>query len=254
MSNFAPAVDNAVKLIEKLADEKEPVGVSELSRKLGINKNMIFRILNSLEQCGWVHSSNHPDKKYQLSLRLFKVASKALGTMSLSNVATPFVYDLWKKTGECTYLAIKSDDKITYIQHLDSIGNVRVAGTVGGTYDLYCSAPGKIILAHSDDEFVLKYVSRKFKKNTENTLTTKKELLAEIEKVKVQGFATDNEEFGKGILCVSAPIFDYTNSLVGAVGCSVSTVNYTREDVMANIKPLVTETAEKISMSLGYTE
>lgn len=254
MSNFAPAVDNAIKLIEKLADEKEPVGVSELSRKLGINKNMIFRILNSLEQCGWVYSSNHPDKKYQLSLRSFNIASKALGTMSLSSVATPLVYDLWKHTGECTYLAIKSGDKLTYIQHLDGIGNVRVAGTVGGTYDLYCSAPGKIILAHSDNEFVSEYVSRKFKKNTENTLTTKKELLAEIEKVKAQGFATDNEEFGKGILCVSAPVFDYTGSLVGAVGCSVSTVTYTREDVMANIKPLVIETAAKISLSLGYTE
>ncbi len=254
MSNFAPAVDNAIKLIEKLADEKEPVGVSELSRKLGINKNMIFRILNSLEACGWVYCSNQPDKKYQLSLRPFNVSSKALCTMSLSNVATPLVYDLWKQTGECTYLAIRSGDKLTYIQHLDGIGNVRVAGTVGGTYELYCSAPGKIILAHSSEEFINEYTSRRHKKNTENTITTKKELLLELERVKSQGFATDNEEFGNGILCVSAPVFDYTDSLVGAVGCSVSTVNHTYGSLMDTIKPLVTETAAKISLSLGYTK
>ncbi len=254
MSNFAPAVDNAIKLIEKLADEKEPVGVSELSRKLGINKNMVFRILNSLEVCGWVYCSNLPDKKYQLSLRPFNVASKALCTMSLSNVATPLVYDLWKRTGECTYLAIKSGDKLTYIQHLDGTGNVRVAGTVGGTYELYCSAPGKIILAYSDDEFIAEYTARKHKKNTENTITTKKELLAELDRVKAQGFATDNEEFGNGILCVSAPIFDYTGALVGAVGCSVSSVNYTRESVAKQIKPLVIETAAKISLNLGYNK
>ncbi len=254
MSNFAPAVDNAVKLIEKLADEKEPVGVSELSRKLGINKNMIFRILNSLEVCGWVHCSNQPDKKYQLSLRPFKVASKALGTMSLSNVATPLVYDLWKQTGECTYLAIRNGDKLMYIQHLDGIGNVRVAGTVGGTYELYCSAPGKIILTYSDDEFINDYTSRRHKKNTENTLTAKKDLLAEIDRVRAQGYATDNEEFSKGILCVSAPIFDYAGALVGAVGCSVSAFNHTFDTLMAEIKPLVIDTAEKISLSLGYTK
>ena len=254
MSNFAPAVDNAIKLIEKLADEKEPVGVSELSRKLGINKNMVFRILNSLEASGWVHCSNQPDKKYQLSLRPFNVTSKALCTMSLSSVATPLVYDLWKQTGECTYLAIKSGDKLTYIQHLDGTGNVRVAGTVGGTYELYCSAPGKIILAYSDEAFIGEYTSRRHKKNTKNTITTKKELLSELEKVRSQGYATDNEEFGNGIVCVSAPIFDYTGSLVGAVGCSVSTVTHTFESVMDDIKPLVIDTAAKISLSLGYTK
>lgn len=251
MSNFAPAVDNAIRIIEGLADETEPVGVSELSRKLGINKNMIFRILNSLEANGWVYCANPSDKKYQLSLLPFKISSQILGKLSFTSVATPILRDLWKETGEYSYLSIKSDDKQMHIQHLEGTGNIRVSGKIGATYDMYCTAPGKVLLAYSSDEFIQTYTARKFKKHTETTLTTKTAILAEIKNIKAQGYATDNEEMGKGILCLAAPIFDHTGVVIGAIGCSVSTVAYDFDGAVKFLKKPVTEAAKKISTILG---
>lgn len=252
MSNFAPAAENAIKVIEGIAAEKEPIGISELSRKLDINKNMIFRILNSLEACGWVYCEESGDKKYSLTLKPFEVTSRSRNRLTLNNVATPLVYDLWKKTGESTYLGILSDDRVLYLQHFDSTGPIKIAGTVGGLYELYCTAPGKVLLAYSTDEFIEEYAERNFRKNTEHTITEKKVLLEEIERIRQQGYAVDNEEFGNGIICLAAPVFDCTGSVVGTVGCSLSTVEYDRESAVAFLKPLVCEAVTKISGRLGY--
>ena len=99
MSNFAPAVEAATKVITFLANCEEEIGVSEISRGTEINKNMVFRILNSLEQEGWVYCN---EQKYALTLLPFKLASKPLSRLSLNTAATPVMYDLLGKTGEST--------------------------------------------------------------------------------------------------------------------------------------------------------
>lgn len=252
MSNYAPAVEYAVMVIECMAAEHEPIGIADLSRKLDLNKNMIFRILNSLEKSGWVYCESIPDKKYSLTLRPFEITSKVRNRLTLNNVATPLIYELWKKTGENTCLGIRNGDKVMYIQHFDSTKTVRVASSVGGMYDLYCSAPGKVILAYSSDDYLEKYMSRTLKKMTRNTITEKNDLLLELQKVKKEGFAIDNEEYGNGILCFAAPIFDNTEGVIGAVGSSVSTIDFSYEEAVDYLKPLITNTAKEISERFGY--
>lgn len=251
MSSFAPAVEHAVKLIELLSNETDAVGVSEISRKLKLNKNMVFRILNSLEQEGWVYCDKSADRKYRLSLALFRISSQVINKLSLNTVATPHIYDLWKQTGESTYLGIRKDDMVMYIQHLDCIKNVRVAGVIGGTYDLYCTAPGKVILAFSEEEFINKYLSSSFKKHTKNTLTENSELRHEIEKIRSDEYAIDDEEFSKGIICLAAPIFDYADKLVGTAGCSLSTITCDSAGMVEKYGNLIINTAKEISKCLG---
>ncbi|MBE6632111.1 MAG: IclR family transcriptional regulator [Ruminococcaceae bacterium] len=251
MSNFAPAAEISVKVLEAIASEREPVGISDLSRKLDINKNMIFRILNSLEECGWVYCENPADRKYSLTLKPFKVASAAVSRLSLSTAGAPVLYELWSKTGESTYLGILSEDKVMYIQHLDGTGDVKVAGVLGGRYELYCSAPGKVLLAHSSKEFIEEYMSRGHKKNTPNSITGVNEMFKEAEKIREQGYAVDREEFSNGIVCLAAPVFDISGNVAGTIGCSMSTLRMDIDHAIEFLRPAVTEAAEKISSRLG---
>ncbi len=254
MATLAPAADNAIKIIEGIAKEGAPIGISELSRKLGINKNMIFRIIDTLEQNGWVYCENKDEKKYSLTLRPFYITGMARNRLNLNSASMPLLYELWKETGENVYVGIKNEDKVLYIQNFDGVGIVRIGGTLGARYDLYCSAPGKIILAYSDDEFISDYLNREFTRFTKNTITNKKTMLAEIENIKNQGYATDIEEFGYGIFCIAAPIFDYTHKLCGTIGCSLSSIYYDKDSMLKTILPKIMKTAESISRLLGYTE
>lgn len=170
MSNFAPAAEAATQIISFLSGCEREIGISEISRGTGINKNMVFRILNTLENVGWVYCNG---QKYSLTLALFGLASKPIARLSLNTVAAPVLYDLLNKTGESTYLGVLNNDKVLYLQHLDGVKNVRVAGRVGGEYELYCSAPGKVLLAHTNKDFIEEYTSRTLEKRTENSITEK---------------------------------------------------------------------------------
>lgn len=248
MSNFAPAVEASAKIITFLAESEQETGISEISRGTEINKNMVFRILNTLEQEGWVYCN---EQKYSLTLSLFRLASKPISRLSLNTAATPVLYDLLNKTGESTYLGILKDAKVLYLQHLDGVKNVRVAGRVGGEYDLYCSAPGKMLLAHADKDFIEEYTSRQFLKITRNTITDKADLLNELDIILNNGYATDREEFGNGITCVAAPIYDYTGKIIATVGCSAFTPNGKCSETIDRILPYVLAAAKEISTRLG---
>lgn len=248
MSNYAPAVEAATEVIEFLAKADSEIGISEISRGVDLNKNMVFRILNSLEKQGWVYCS---DQKYSLTLVPFQITSRVLARMSLSNAATPCVYELWKKTGESTYLGILKGDKVSYIQHFDSVKDVRVAGRVGGEYDVYCSAPGKILLAHSGEENIRRYLKKALKKRTVNTVTDKNALKSELENIRERGYAADREEFGNGIACAAAPVFDLDGKVIAAVGCSAFVADGDCDRVIAELLPPVIAAARDISLCLG---
>ena len=248
MSNFAPAAEASTKVIKYLAECEQEAGISEISRETGINKNMVFRILNTLENEGWVYCN---EQKYGLTLLLFGLASKPISRLSLNTAATPVLYALLNETGESTYLGVMKGDKVIYIQHLDGVKDVRVAGRLGGEYDLHCSAPGKVLLAYADQDFIEEYATTNLEKRTQNSITEKKALLTELKKVRQNGYATDCEEFGNGIACVAAPIFDYTGKVVGCVGNSALTLNHDSRCVIDRLLPHILDAAKQISVRLG---
>lgn len=250
MSNYAPAAAQAVRLITLLAEEPEAIGISELSRRLETNKNMVSRLLNTLEAEGWVYCER--EAKYRLTLRPFQVASRMVGRLSLSTVAAPLLYGLWQRCQESTYLGILKGQEVLYIVHHDSLKDVRVAGVVGGTYPLYCTAPGKVLLAYSEEAFIDEYLEAGgFEQRTPHTLTTPAALREELDAVRTRGYATDNEEFGSGIVCLAAPVFDREGAAAGVVGCSLSTVSCPPEALDSRIGGAVRETAAAISRQLG---
>lgn len=251
MSDLAPAVSVCIKVLELLGDEPCPLGISDISKKTGINKNMIFRTLNTLELDGWVIADI--SGRYSLTLRPFRTASRAVNKTSLVSTALPIITELWEKFGESTYLGIFHGDSVMYLSHLDSRQSVKVAGEVGGTYPLYCTAPGKVLLAHATDSFISEYLTHERTKLTENTITNKADLLNELALIRQNGYALDREEYSRGIVCLAAPVFDYTGNVAGVIGCSFSTVYFGFDSVFNRFGTDILESAKKISLLMGYT-
>lgn len=251
MSNSAPAVGFCVKVIEALAESKTPIGISEISRRTEINKNMVSRILHTLEEENWVQSD---DKScYTLTLLPFCLSSKVVSRTTLCNIGVPILQKFWKEYGESTYLGILRNDEVLYLSHFDSVQNVRVAGVVGGSYPLYCTGPGKALLAFSSDEYIEQYINdHQLTKRTQKTITDPDMLKKELATIRQRGYSLDDEEFGRGIVCMSAPVFDHAGKVIGVVGCSLSTVYCTAEEIYDRCGERLMETAEQISKCMGY--
>ena len=252
MSNLAPAVGSFVKVFEVLADAATPIGISEISRRTEINKNMVSRILNTLEEEKWVQCDDRAC--YTLTLLPFRLSSKVVNRTTLVGNSVPFLQKFWEEYGESTYLGVLHHDEVLYLLHYDSVQAVRVAGAVGESYPLYCTAPGKVLLAYSGEKYIETYLSgRALKQHTENTFSDPETLKKELSAIRERGYSLDREEFVKGIVCMAAPVFDYTQSVIGVVGCSLSTVYCNVDEIYDRCGAKLAQVAEQISRSLGYT-
>lgn len=249
----APAVDYALQIIEFIANSSIPVGISEISRETGINKNAVSRVLNSLANHGWVYSANE-NAKYQLTLKPFRITGKALTHITMHNIALPYLREVWEKTGDSSYVGILNDNYVLYIQHIDSVHDLKIAGRIGGMYELHCAAAGKVLLAYSGSEFQRAYCKERLIKKTDRTIIDPVKMLEHLGQIRKQGFATDLEEYSYGILCVAAPIFNCSGEIEGAIGISTSTVYRNEQSLLKDEGVIVCRAASEISNKLGYSE
>lgn len=245
-----PALRKALGLIELLCDSREPLGLSEITRRLGLNKPMVLRILRTLEEAGWALRQGEPPR-YAVSLRPFHHASKPVRRMTLRVAAEEPLRKLWQATGANVYLAVLDGDKALYIESLDSQSSVQISGRVGGRYDLHCSAPGKVLLAHAGDPLLDRLAREGLAARTRRTICSAARLRKHLRQVVRRGYAVDLEEYVDGALCFAVPVVDYAGRVAGTVGLTTLTMYTSPKDMIRRMGPKVVAAGREISRILG---
>lgn len=243
----APAADYAVCILETLARNPVLMGISDISRETGINKNAVSRVLSSLVENGWVYQE---ELKYQMTLKPFRMASSALRRITFCSAAQPVLTRLWEQTGDNCYIGVLHEDAVLYLGHIDSRRDLRIAGRVGGSYPLLNTAPGKVLLAYARESYREQYLQTTQGLDGTQAAAVERSL-ADIRR---RGWALDDEEYGPGILCFAAPVFDIRQQVVGTIGISTSTVYCDQQQLIAHQGALVLAAAREISEKLGAAE
>lgn len=248
----APAVDYALKIIEFLAGAGGEVGISDICNGLNINKNATSRVLDALMEQNWIYLSNANQKKYCLTMKPFSLISKSIEKDNIVKIAKPHLERIHSILGDSVYLGIKNRDHVLYQLHFDSVKDVRINGCVGGEYPLHCSAPGKILLAYEEENEIEEYFKISIAQRTEHTIVSAEAFKKEAVEIRKNGYALDNEEFAKGIVCVACPLFDSNGKTVAAIGISSLTIYDDIQSLVNEKYPIIREAAHSISLSLGY--
>lgn len=246
-----PGLRAGIEVLTALCGSADGLGVAELAERTGANKHMVFRCLKTLVAKGWVTESGE-GPKYAATLVPFHHASKPVARMDVVTAAEEPLRELWKTTGECVYLGVLHEDMLMFLIHRDGTRNVRLGGCVGEHYWPHASAPGKVLVANGDPSLRERCVKRGLKRLTPKTHTEASQFLADMERVRKQGFALDDEEYMEGGFCYAAPVFDYTGRAVAAIGTTVLTIYYKRGEVVSTLGTRIQETARRISTALGW--
>ncbi len=246
------SVSHALDLLEQFHDEVDELGVTELSKRLKLHKNNVFRLLATLESRGYI-DQNRVTENYRLGLKTLELGQTFVKQMGLLRQSRPVLEWLVKQCNETSYIAILKDFDIIYLDAVETDLTVRVVSRVGSRLPAYCSAAGKAQLAYLSEEELDKYFSSKeMKQYTRNTVTDANTLKKELKKITETGFSIDDEELDTGVRCVGAPIRDYTRRIVGAVSISGPTMRLSLERIEKELVPLAQKAADEISMKLGY--
>ncbi len=244
------AVDHALLLLSCYTDEEE-MGVTELSKKMGLHKNNVFRILATLEFRGYIEQ-NPRTEGYRLGPKIFELGLIFKYQMGLIKHARPVMKRLRDRFNETVYLGVLRDVYAIYIDNVETTHTVRVVSRVGTQIPSYATAIGKVQLAYlPPDELEELFKDKRLKQYTPNTITDVDALFAHLEEVARRGYATDNEEFQEDVRCVGAPIRDYTRYVVAALSISAPSFRMPDEKV-EEMAEAVKEAALEVSKSLGY--
>jgi IclR family acetate operon transcriptional repressor len=250
---YVLSLEKGLKILAALAAAGEGIGLSDLSRRLGLNKSTVYRMLTTLKAYGYV-DQEPTTGKYILGLKILELSGSLLDRLDVRAVAHPYLKELAARSQEVAHMVVKDGDEAVYIDKVEGNRTIRMYSQIGRRVALHSTAVGKAILAFLPPEEVEKIIARRdLPRFTSRTITTMAALQAELARVRERGYSIDDGENEEGIRCVGAPIFDYRGQVVAALSISGPTLHVTLERV-PELGRLVRQAGGEISRRLGYKQ
>lgn len=247
------SVTQALRALDYLQECGGEVGVTELAQALNVHKSTASRLLTTMRLGGYV-SRNEITAKYSLSIRIVQLAKTKLNQLDLRTQARPFLEELAQKTNETVHLAIMDEDKLVYIDKVDTTHTLTMRSNIGYRIDPHCTALGKAILSLLPEEQRAHILAeKKLHRFTPNTITDPQMFEEHLLKIRTRGFAVDDEEHEIGVRCTAAAIRDFTNNVIGAISVSGPIARISRQRA-EEVGRLVKDACARLSSALGYED
>lgn len=245
----APAVDQALDIVELLSHNTRSYGINELARALGISTNTVYRILRRLTERGYTEQD--PSGGYHLSTQFFSLGMRLYNRFDLRIRARPHLERLAEETHKTAQIHVPDKNRVMVLDCVSPQAEFFLATTPGSRFHYHPNAFGKVILAFMDPAIVKSLVPRKLPAMTPHTLTSRRDLLAQLQKIRQTGVAYDCEEYNLGFFCIGAPVFDVTGKVVAGIGVT----GVLQKDTHARFREwelAVVRCAAKIAADIGY--
>lgn len=250
-TNYNQSVGRALDVLEQFLGDDHEIGLTELSRRLKLPKNNIFRLLATLQLRNYL-CKDPVTERYQLGYRTVELAQKALWQRGLGRSRT-VMEQLVRQCNETACVSIMSDYRVINLDAVECSHNLRVMPPIGVQLPAYCTAPGKSYIAHLTEEAIVNYASRnKFEKHTPHTITDPESWKRQLREIAQRGYAVEMEELNLGVTSVGAPIRDYTSRVIGALSILGPSQRFHDKRIEQELAPLLKKGAADISARLGY--
>lgn len=243
------ALERGLGILDVLSREGR-MPLARIARLAGLNLSTAHHLMKTMEGLGYVAIG--AGRSWELSHRVFQLAAAAWNADELAALGMPTITELAKKTGESTQLAVFDRRQVIVLAKFDSGGPERLFERLGAPRPAYCTALGKVLLAYQLPDTVDGYLGHtRLVALTPKTLTSPTRLREELRKVRRAGIAVDDQEFSHGIRCLAAPVFNFTNGVVAAIGMFGPAWRVSSERV-SSLGKTVTRSAQRLSKELGY--
>ncbi len=246
------SVSHALDILESFTRNEDELGVTSLSKKLGLHKNNVFRLLATLEHRGYIEQ-NHLTENYRLGPKTLQLGSIFIEQRECRRQARPVLEGLMADSGETAVVAVLRGNKVIYMDSVETDRTVRAVSRIGAMLPAYCTAVGKIQLAQLTAEDVERmYAESELLAVTPKTITSRAALAAELKKAMERGYALENEEAELEVSGIAAPVRDFSKKVIAAVGIVAPASRLTRERIEKNkLSAMLIDAGNAISAKLG---
>lgn len=240
------AVERAVAVLDQLAHEPAELGTNELARRIGVNPSTVSRLLATLEAARLVQHVP-ASGRYRLGLRLLELGNAALAGLDLRGIARPLLEGLVTATGETATLSIPGERDAVTVDFVQSASSVQSVARLGRPSVAHATAAGKVLLAFGE----VALPAGRLERFTPLTLTDRRELRAEIERVRARRWAEAAGERERDLNAVAAPVFAADGRLAAILGLQGPEGRFDRDARRAAVPPLL-DASRAASHALGW--
>jgi IclR family acetate operon transcriptional repressor len=244
------SVDRALQIIETLAEDDEGYRLSDLAVRTGLSTSTAHRLLATLEKRRFVQF-DRTRSKWHVGAQSFSVGATFARRRNFVAQAMPYLRKLRDQTRETANLAVVDDEKIIVLTRMESREIMRSLTKVGGRVAMVASGVGKAVLATYSDEDVNAIIRHHgMPRLTEKSIVRPSDLFRELERIRNQGYALDDEEACMGLRCIAAVVYNDCSEPLAAISVSGMTSRVT--DVrLPLLGKAVREVAAELTIALG---
>lgn len=245
------SVRKAIDILSLFSLSRPQLGITEISKGVGLPKATVHGIVKTLVAQGFL-SQDSDTNKYNLGLKIYELGSILSGTLKINLVGLGPVSRLAQKNSTMVRLALWDRGAVFVTMNRFPSSDAAQTQLLGPRIPAHCTALGKSILAFLPADELNAYLEQGIlSPYTPQTIVGRRSLLGELERIRADGYAADNQEYVWGHSCIGAPIFDRAGYPVAAVSLSVQPPHSARELPAGLVGDLIATSLE-ISISMGY--
>lgn len=255
-TTWSQSLERGLAILSAFGSDRATIGVSELSRDLGLSRSTTHRYIATLAALGYLQQDAET-KRYRLGPRVLDLGFAAINSMDIRELSVPHLQALSDVTGFTVNMAILDGADVVYIERCRTSRSgqreIDLNLHVGSRLPAYCTAMGKALLAFVPKERLdqlldgIDLVAR-----GPNTITKRTALLAELERVRALDIAVNNEELAYGLRSIASPIRSRGGDVVAALNLAVHRSMVSMDDLVERYGPQVRQTAAAVSAELGH--
>ncbi|MEW6669976.1 MAG: IclR family transcriptional regulator [Thermodesulfobacteriota bacterium] len=250
---IAPSVRRIFQILRAVSLSRGGLGISELSRDLGMAKSTVHGMTSALEEMGALVRDSR-SKRYTLGYSLIELGMAAYSQVDLKALARPVMEKLMETTHTTVFLGVLNNEHVTIIDVVEPRSELKITSPVGTTMPLIAGAVGKVLLSRMEEEQALSLMRKKgLTRYTVNTVTDPEACMREIRSVREMGYATDDEEYILGVRAVASPVLEESR-LVGvlwAVGFKAGLDEESMKSLVIETRKAAEEINERIRGRAG---
>jgi len=211
-----PAIDKCFAILDLLAQSKDPLGISDISGKLDLNKSTVFNILHTLMDLNVLE--NQADGKFVFGTRFYILGNMAGKRSKLIQTAHPYLEQINDRTKLSAFLGLRSDRRVILIDKVDSAYGIKVSSEIGMQMPILAGAGIKAMLSQLSDKEIDEILARtELERYTPYSIVDKAAYKEEILEVRRQGIAYDREEYIEGMVAFAVPVKTNARDLQAAI-------------------------------------
>jgi IclR family pca regulon transcriptional regulator len=250
---YSLSLGHGLAILASFSAERPTLGIADMASVLSMSRSTTHRYAATLAQLGYLEQNS--SRRYRLTPRCADVGLAALGSMALHERSRSFLHELRRETGWTVSLAILDGSEAMLLERLRGwrgLHEIDLRLGSSARLPVHCTAMGKVLIAGlPDPELRELLVTLILKRHGPNCITGKRALRAELERVREQGFAIDDEELIDGMRSIAMPVFDPRGRVLGALDLAVPGALFAGDELHEEFGAVLSEAAEGITEELA---